>query len=196
MEQNYQEYRTYKYGLFDCCENCMRCLYVIVCSCCAIADLSVVIDPCCMDNKVMRWWFMMLLNAIVSLITVCIEANTKGVANIILGGVAFVYLYIVVTSSSTIADRIGYQREECGCGCCITYWCCFPCKVCQIANQLDVDPATGNQCRGTVELCTEINEITLIKNCFCEVTNPAPEYYNQQQPAAIYVQPAAEEVNV
>lgn len=168
-----QSNMEYKYGLFDCCHNPSRCCYIWCCMTCAIADLSLVINPCCIESKQLRWWLIVLANLIFAIICGSIFSKDRsGGAAGILSPMFVIAFYVVYTASMHIARKIGYQMEEFGCSCCCSYFCCSTCKACQIANQLDVDHL-GTQSPETVELITEINQDTLFKNCLCQVTNPA-----------------------
>jgi hypothetical protein len=171
----------FKYGLCDCSINTGRCCYIFCCFNCAVADLSLAINPCCIESKQLRWWLLVLANLIIACIGGANGQFGGGCVGSIMVGIG---MYVVYTASMNIAERIGYRKEEFGCGCCFTYFFCTGLKACQVANQLDVD-RQGTQCRGTVELITEINNDTPLKNCLCQVTNPAPDVYEQENPAPV-----------
>jgi len=141
---------------------------------CAVADLSLVINPCCIESKQLRWWLIVLANLIAAIIygiIYSVEKNAHG-TNAIVGPGGVIAFYVLYTASTHIARRIEYQMEQCGCACCCTYCWCLLCKAAQIANQLDVDES-GTQSPETVELITEINQDAVCKNCLCQVINPS-----------------------
>lgn len=189
----------FKYGLCECNLEGSRCCYVWCCGSCAMADLSLVQDDCCIENPMLRWW---LTAGSCFLSYVCFWLQTqlhyvlgsegRALGQILLWGSWACMMYLsfnLFNISTTIARKIGYAEEECSCGTCCTYMWCFLCKTCQIANQLDWDQ-NGVQSRETVELVTKINEKTLIKNVLCRIrpqANPVPQQrQNYPAPAPMY----------
>jgi len=150
----------FKHGLFDCCKlNCKTCCYVTCCHCCGIADLSILIDGCCVDNLTIRWWLV-------------IFAYFLPIQH-------FVIIYIAWAASQQIADKLGFYFDTCSCCCLLQYCFCWPCKVCQIANQLGADKQ-GIQCPETVELVTKINRHVPFKNMLARVINNEKEVLTPQ----------------
>jgi hypothetical protein len=155
-----QDNGKYKYGLCECCVNPRRACYINCCFCCAVADLSLVVNPCCIKSKKLRW-------VAIAFLAMCFLAAPPLLW--------ILTVYIAFNASMEIANRIGYETESCGPGCCCSYWCCFCCKICQVANQLEADK-DGIQSPKTVELCTEINQDALLKNSLCKVNTPTSDY--------------------
>lgn len=139
----------FKHRLFDCYAiNYKMCLYVTFCHGFAIADLSVLIDDCGIDNLKLRWWLVMLACAIPF--------------------PHIISIYIAWAASQQIANKLSYAFDTYSCFCVLEYSLCWFCKICQIANQLGEDQQ-GFQCPQTVELVTKINTQALIKNMLaCE----------------------------
>jgi len=154
----------FKHGLFDCWKtNYKMCTYVTFCHCCAIADLSVLIDGCCIDNLRIRWWIVMLA---------CVLPFPH-----------FISIYIAWASSQQIADKLKFHFDRCSFGCCFQYLLCWSCKICQIANQLGEDKQ-GFQSSQTVELVTRMNKNVPFKNILACVKNTENE---EQIPQTILV---------
>jgi len=189
-----QTNEKFKHGLFDCCYDRSTCCYVCFCGSCAVADLSLIIDPCCIESKKARWWLVELGQASLTAVlllslfiatVLSIDAGTYHYNSAYYGMNGFfapigaISVYIIYAASTNIAQRIGYRTEECSCGCFCEYTCCLVCKVVQIANQLDVDKQ-WTQSRETVELITEINRHAMFKKSLCRVKNPALDAYESQ----------------
>jgi len=151
------------------------CCYTTWCHWCAIADLSVLMDGFLMKDPETRWWVIILcfvlLNFLITFLAFFMHYYAAVLAPmhtffLIMEG--FVLIYIAWASSREIAKKLDFDFDPCSCSCCLQYWLCYPCKVCQIANQLSEDKK-GIQCNKTVELVTYMNQCVPLKNVLAKV---------------------------
>lgn len=187
-------------GLCDCFSNCGRCAYTYFCCPCAVADLSLAINPCCLENKTLRWWLLALFSTIILILEFSIGTRDQAGSAIVAAG-WITGIVVVYNASRDIARRTGYLEEPCGCSCCCSYYWCWLCKLSQVASNLDPD-VYGIQTPEVVELITEINEVTPIKNVLCSVDPAAARPQNayapnaQATPVVIVNQPADNSIRV
>jgi len=165
----------------DCCLDGSRFCYIFWCSWPAIADVSLISSPffpCLIpsEHKKKQWLYVFICCAIQLLIfpLLCainfLEQNWGYFSMFAFFTILPCPATIVYQASTKIAERMEYSKEEYGFCCCLQYYFCLPLKICQIANQLDLD-MQGNQSQQCVELITEINEHAMFKNRFCKVKN-------------------------
>jgi hypothetical protein len=159
----------YQYGLFECTENGQTCIYVWCCTPCAVADLSIVTN--CMSSPLLQWIliiFAIPLAIVIASVIGCV-AGAEPSAELANGLMQLANLLVVVlvySAANVIATKLGFQIDT-GCCCCLEYYFCWGCKICQIANQLY--HVNGYQSPEAVELVTQINETTPFKECLVRI---------------------------
>lgn len=116
----------YREGLCACCSHPLSCCYVAFCYWCAVADLAMIPDnkDCFNLSGCIRW--------LLVFVSVAISAIAPPVS-------AIIFIIILLKVDGYIAARMNWfdNSENVSVVCILEYWCCFPCKMCQVANQLN-----------------------------------------------------------